>query len=127
MKKCYQYLGWAVFAVVISASCARAQEQQQPQQTQPEQQQQPQQPQQPDQSQGQEQPIPAYKSPLASQADNGETDANTPIQLLPDNSPLTGIQSMSLGVPLHRHSYWEPHAQSDVTVDTNPPDNNSQD
>ena len=110
MRKCYQYVGWAVFAVVISASSARAQEQPQPQQTQPEQQQ-PEQPEQPDQSQGQEQPIPAYKSPLASQADNGETDANAPIQLLPDNSPLTGIQSMSLGVPVHRHSYWEPHAQ----------------
>lgn len=124
MKKCHQYLGWAVFTVVISASCARAQEQQQPQQTQPEQQQQqPQQPQQPDQSGGQEQPIPAYKSPLASQADNGGTDANTPI-LLPDNSPLTGIQPLSLGVPLRRRSYWEPHAQVDATVDTNPPAGN---
>jgi hypothetical protein len=125
MKKCYQCVGWAVLAVVISASSARAQDQQQPQQTQPDQPQQtqPQQPQQPDQSGGEEQPIPAYKSPLASQADNGNTDANTPIQLLPDNAPLTGIQSLSLGVPLHRHSYWEPHAQFDATVDTNPPTN----
>jgi hypothetical protein len=146
MRKCCRYIGCVVFAVVISASAARSQEQEHPQETQPDQQeqeqpqkpqpdqQQPQQPQQtqPDQNQPQqplqpdqtqrEQPIPAYKSPLASQADNGDTDANTPIQLLPDNSPLTGVQSLSLGVPRGRHSYWEPHAQFDLTVDTNPPE-----
>ena len=68
--------------------------------------------QQPQQQQGAEQPIPAYKSPLASQADNGDV-IGEPMQLGPDNRPLTGIQDLSLGVPLDRHSYWQPHAEVD--------------
>ncbi len=118
MGKLHRIAARVLFVIAISVPAARAQEQQQ----QPPPSQEPEQPQQPDETQGREQPIPAYKSPLASQADNGDS-ANGPIQMLPDNSPLTGIQSLSLGVPLHRHSYWEPHAQIAATVDTNPPTN----
>jgi hypothetical protein len=75
------------------------------------------------QQQTQDQPIPAYHSPLASQADNGDTDPNAPaLQLLPDNRELTGAQDPSLGVPSTNHSYWTPHAELLVTLDSEPPD-----
>jgi len=63
----------------------------QAQQQQPEQQQQP-----VDQPQ---RPVPAYRSPLASAADNGnEDDLNTnPQKLVPDNRSLSGAQVLSLG------------------------------
>jgi hypothetical protein len=73
------------------------------------------------QQQTQDQPIPAYHSPLASQADNGDPNAPPP-QLLPDNRPLTGLQDPSLGVPSTNHSYWTPHAELSLTLDTEPPD-----
>jgi len=119
MRRLYQIAG-LVFLLTISVPAAWSQQQQQP--DQPQVPQQPEQPEQPQQPQGQEQPIPAYKSPLASQADNGDTGGNNPSQLAPDNRPLTGIQDLSLGVPRDRHSYWQPHAEVDLTADSEPPD-----
>jgi len=115
MRSLYQ-IAAIIFAVVISVRAAQAQEQPAPDQTQ-----QPQQ--QPEQQQGAEQPIPAYKSPLASQADNGDTISG-PTELAPDDRPLTGIQDLSLGVPLDRHSYWQPHAEVDFVGDSEPPEGN---
>jgi hypothetical protein len=73
------------------------------------------------QQQTQDQPIPAYHSPLASQADNADPNAPPP-QLLPDNTALTGPQDPSIGVPSTNHSYWTPHVDLAVTVDSEPPD-----
>ena len=109
MSRLYQ-IATIIFVVAISVPVARSQEQPQ---TPPDQTQQP-------QPQGAEQPIPAYKSPLASQADNGDV-IGEPMQLGPDNRPLTGIQDLSLGVPLDRHSYWQPHGEVDFTADSEPP------
>jgi hypothetical protein len=72
------------------------------------------------QQQTQDQPIPAYHSPLASQADNGDTNAPPP-ELLPDNRALTGPQDPSLGVPSTNHSYWTPHVEGALTLDSEPP------
>jgi len=72
------------------------------------------------QQQTQDQPIPAYHSPLASQADN--TDPNAPpAQLTPDNRALTGIQDPTIGVASTNHSYWTPHVDLAVTLDSEPP------
>src|ERR1700735_1971147 len=103
MRKSTFIFGTVICAIALSVPSARAQQQHpHPQQPQP-------------------QPIPAYHSPLASEADNADPNA-TPPQLLPDNSPLTGIQDPSLGVPSTNHSYWTPHAEVSVTLDTEPPD-----
>jgi hypothetical protein len=73
------------------------------------------------QQQTQDQPIPAYKSPLASQADSD--DANAPPQeLAPDDRALTGALNLSLGVPLTNHSYWSPHIDLAETIDSQPPE-----
>jgi hypothetical protein len=72
------------------------------------------------QQQTQDQPIPAYHSPLASQADNPDPNAPVP-QLLPDNHALTGAQDPTLGVPSTNHSYWTPHVDVAVTLDSEPP------
>lgn len=74
------------------------------------------------QQQTQDQPIPAYHSPLASQADNDSDPNAPPPQLLPDNHPLTGIQDPSLGVPSTNHSYWTPHLDLAVVLDSQPPE-----
>src|SRR5580658_4011945 len=111
MRSLYQ-IAAMIFALATSVCAAQAQQQPTPDQTQ--------QPQQPEQQQGAVQPIPAYKSPLASQADNGDA-INASTELGPDNRPLTGIQDLSLGVPLDRHSYWQPHGEVDFTADSEPP------
>jgi hypothetical protein len=72
------------------------------------------------QQQTQDQPIPAYHSPLASQADNPDPNAPPP-QLLPDIHTLTGPQDPTLGVPSTNHSYWTPHVDVGVTLDSEPP------
>ena len=65
MTSLYQIAGTLIFVMAMGVSVAQAQDQSQPQQ--------PDQTQQPDKQQEAQQPIPAYKSPLASQADNGDT------------------------------------------------------
>jgi hypothetical protein len=112
----HQIAGILIFVMAMGVSVARAQEPEQPQQ--------PDQTQQPEKQQEPQQPIPAYKSPLASQADNGVV-LGEPMQLGPDNRPLTGIQNLSLGVPLDRHSYWQPHAEIDLVGDSEPPNSNA--
>ena len=61
-----------------------------------------------DQNQGNA-PIPAYHSPLASAADNGEDSVPVTSELAPDTRSVTGIQDLSLGAPKTGHSYWQPH------------------
>jgi hypothetical protein len=95
MRKTPYILG-VVICVALGASLARAQQQ------------------------AQDQPIPAYHSPLASQADNADPNAPPP-QLLPDNHTLTGPQDPTLGVPSNNHSYWAPHVDLSVTLDSEPP------
>jgi hypothetical protein len=65
------------------------------------------------------QPIPAYHSPLASAAGNGEDVNANPQDLAPDTRPLTGAQDLSLGAPLTQHSYWQPHFDFSTTADSN--------
>jgi hypothetical protein len=71
----------------------------------------------PDQS---SQPIPAYHSPLASAADNGQDDTSGAQQLVPDTRPLTGVEDLSIGIPATQHSYWQPRVDFFSTLDTNP-------
>lgn len=64
-------------------------------------------------SEGQNQgnaPIPAYHSPLASAANNGEDSVPVTSELTPDTRSLTGIQDLSLGAPKTSHTYWQPRA-----------------
>jgi hypothetical protein len=96
MRKTFHIFGAAICVVALGASSARAQQQ------------------------TQDQPIPAYHSPLASQADNADPNAPPP-QLLPDNRTLTGAQDPSLGVPSTNHSYWTPHVDVSITLDSDPP------
>src|SRR5579864_584690 len=106
----------AVGAMILAATVARAQQQGTDQSTQPTQPTQSTQPTQPTQP---SQPIPAYHSPLASAAANGD-ETYDPQKLSPDTTALTGIQDLSLGVPATTHSYWLPHLDFSSTVDTNP-------
>jgi len=99
----------ALCLVVFCAPVARAQSQQQGQAQG--------QNQSPDQS---SQPIPAYHSPLASAADNGQDDTSGPQQLVPDTRPLTGVEDLSIGTPATQHSFWQPHVDFFSTLDTNP-------
>jgi hypothetical protein len=103
----------AVGAMILAATVARAQQQGTDQSAQPTQATQPNQAAQPSQ------PIPAYHSPLASAASNGD-EAYDPQKLNPDTTALTGIQDLSLGVPATTHSYWLPHLDFSSTVDSDP-------
>ena len=64
-------------------------------------------------------PIPAYRSPLAGAADNGE---ETDTEVAPDTTPITGVQNFSLGMQTTR-SYWQPHVDVFSTIDSNPAQN----
>lgn len=94
--------------LALSAPGVRAQQQNQDQQSQ--------------QSQGQSsQPIPAYRSPLASAADNGDADPNgDPQKLIPDDHTLAGAENLGLGLPSLTHSFWQPHVDLMSTIDSNP-------
>jgi hypothetical protein len=64
-------------------------------------------------------PIPAYRSPLASLADNSEDADANPQKLGPDTRSLAGAQDLSLGVlPLTR-SYWQPRFDLTGSADSN--------
>ena len=66
-------------------------------------------------------PIPAIRSPLASGADNGDTDETPDSQeMTPDTRSLTGAEDLSLGTIPLGHSYWQPVLQCPGTVDSNP-------
>jgi hypothetical protein len=99
----------ALCVLALSVPAARAQQQQTPDQ----QQQPPTQQQSPDQSAA---PIPAYHSPLASAADNDDSDSE---QTMPDNRPLSGAQDLS-PLLLPTRSYWQPQINVFTFVDSNP-------
>ena len=64
-------------------------------------------------------PIPAYHSPLASAANNGDSETNGgPLE--PDTRALAGVQNFSLGGPETVHSYWQPHFDIFGIGDSNP-------
>jgi len=100
-----QRTSWAVFCMMlIIAPIARAQQQSQPvpaDQAAP--------------------PIPAYRSPLASAANNGDDDGlpGDPSKLNPDSRSLTGAQEFTLGELASKHSYWQPHVNFTSTLDSN--------
>lgn len=49
---------------------------------------------------------------------NSQQDQENPL-LQPDNTPLTGIQTPTLGSPEMRHSYWQPGIQYAGTIQSN--------
>jgi len=63
-------------------------------------------------------PIPAYHSPLASQAGDDSDEEAQP--LAPDTTPLSGVQNLSLGTLENAHSYWQPHIDIFGSFDSNP-------
>jgi hypothetical protein len=68
------------------------------------------------------QPIPAYRSPLASAADNGavqDTSAEGE-QFSPDNHLPAGAQDLSLGAPKTSHGYWSPYVYASSDTYSNP-------
>lgn len=117
-----RYSFWiALFATTMGATVARGQQQNQSQNQNQNQSQAPTQ-----QSQGQAQsqptaPVPAYRSPLAGMADNGDADDPnaSPQKLVPDTRPLAGAQILSLGGPALVHSYWQPHVDILSTATSN--------
>jgi hypothetical protein len=123
MKRLFTLLAAAACWTTVGAGAVRAQTQdqsQQPAQNQGQQQTPDQTQQQPAPDQGQNQssaPIPAYRSPLAGAADNEEDETNP--EILPDNRALTGVQALGLGMR-NEHSYWQPHANIFLSVDSNP-------
>ena len=77
-------------------------------------QQQPEQPDNPNQSG----PIPAYHSPFAGAADNGQSDQNSQ-EITPDTNSLSGAQLLTIGSPLTR-TYWQPSFSYSGSADSNP-------
>ena len=65
-------------------------------------------------------PIPAYHSPLASEAGSDESDQGDAQPLTPDTRALSGAQNLSLGNLENDHSYWQPHIDISGSVDSNP-------
>src|ERR1700675_3858295 len=67
------------------------------------------------------QPIPALRSPLASAADNGDSQSSDQgsQSLSPDTRPLAGAQDLSLGAPTGNHRYWQPLVSLTSTIDWN--------
>jgi hypothetical protein len=97
---------------IMGMTAPRALAQQQGQETQPDQQTKP------DQAAA---PVPAYRSPLASAADNGDDEGliADPHKLIPDSRSLTGAQAFSLGEPATVHSYWQPRVIFTSTASSN--------
>jgi hypothetical protein len=118
MRTLSNMIGACVFCIVaLSAPALRAQPQaqdQSQQQTPDQSQQQTPAPQAPTQPSA---PIPAYRSPLAGAASNEDEDTSP--EITPDNRSLTGVLPLGLGMP-NEHSYWQPHFDVFLTVDSNP-------
>jgi hypothetical protein len=109
-KLCNAFLA-ALVVVALGVPAARAQQS-------PDQQQTPAQQQSPDQQQAPNQnaaPIPAYRSPLASDADQSGSDS----QLTPDDRSLSGAEDLSPEM-LSTRSYWQPRFDVFGTADSNP-------
>jgi hypothetical protein len=113
----------ALFSLLLGVLAARAgaQQSQQPDQGQQNQGQQ-NQGQTPQGQKNEEQattPIPAYHSPLASQAgDDSDQDQTQP--MTPDTRALSGAENLSVGSLENAHSYWQPHIDITGSVDSNP-------
>ena len=103
----------ALALIAMVAPGARAQQQTQQPQPKP--------PQQP-QNQA-DQPIPAYRSPLASGAGNASVDDTSggAQELAPDTRSLAGALGLSLGAPKTAHSYWSPFLDVSGSAYSNPP------
>lgn len=101
--------GLAILA--LYAPGVRAQQQDQTQQTQQSQQSQ----------QQSAPPVAAYRSPLASAADNGDASEMyaDPQKLIPDDHALAGAENLGLGLPTLTHSYWQPHVDLNSSLDSN--------
>jgi hypothetical protein len=110
MMRLYQNLGIAAALMIVSLCTPAAHAQQEPSQQTPQ-----------DQPQQSAPPIPAYRSPLASAADNGDADGTVdPQKIIPDDHSLTGAENLGLGVPSLTHSYWQPHVDLVSSLDSNP-------
>lgn len=109
-------LGVALLTAAVSASGALAQQQSQDEQQNQSQSQA--QGTQQNQDQGQ-QPIPAYRSPLAGLGGNGDEGNAGPEEWAPDTSPLAGAESISVGVRGENRSYWQPNLRAVITGDSN--------
>lgn len=68
---------------------------------------------------GNNQPVPAYRSPFASAADNGALQGAED-QLTPDTRLPAGAQNLSLGAPKTGHGYWAPYVDLVSSTYTNP-------
>ena len=64
-------------------------------------------------------PIPAYRSPLASMADNPEDTAAGASEIAPDTRSVTGVEYLSLGAPKTGHSFWQPHVDANGSFYSN--------
>jgi hypothetical protein len=70
------------------------------------------------QSPGEDKPRPAgtaFPTPLGAEDQGAESNNN----LTPDNTPLTGVQTPTLGSPEVLHSYWVPGVQWSGTIQSN--------
>jgi hypothetical protein len=106
-------LGALIGAMALTASSVRAQ--QPPDQPQ-DQSQQP--PQDPNQGSQQAQPIPAIRSPLAG-INGNDQDEQVTQKTLPDTTPLSGIEPISLGKAPLGHNYLQPQFKLFSTADSN--------
>jgi hypothetical protein len=124
MMRALDSILWAAFCIAtLAVSPSQAQQQSQGQQQTPDQQQTTDQQQAPAQAPAQQQtpdqsaqPIPAYRSPFASIADNGDINSQ---QGTPDDRSLSGAQYLS-PLLLSSRSYWQPQINTYATVDSNP-------
>jgi len=63
-----------------------------------------------------QEPIPAYRSPLAGAAGDEEDETT---EIMPDDNALTGVRALGLGLT-REQSYWQSHAQIFESADSNP-------
>jgi hypothetical protein len=113
MMRNFSY-SFAAALVLLAIGAPGAWAQQQTQQPQPKPPQQP-------QNQA-DQPIPAYRSPLASGAANAPAEDNGAgaQELAPDTRPLVGALGVSLGAPKTSRSYWAPFLDLSASAYSNP-------
>jgi hypothetical protein len=112
MRGRFYILGYLICAAALMARpvCAQQQTPDQP----------PNQTQDPNETPGQPaQPIPAIRSPLAGMNGNDQDDQQVNQKVLPDTTPLAGVENISLGRPAIEHNYLQPRFGVYTTVDSN--------
>jgi hypothetical protein len=113
------WVGLLILTLTALSAAAQDQSGQQGQQDQNQQSQQSQGQSQQDQNQSQgAQPIPAYHSPFAEAADNGNSEPETELPAADTRSP-SGAQILAVAGPELVHSYWQPHVDLFGTADSN--------